>query len=175
MIARAQKAFNEDRLLEEFVPIPEDLKITAGYLGDDMEQKDLEAKEKVNFAKYGYKNWYDFAVNEWGTKWDLCSEGCPATLGADDRLTMSFDSAWSPPIGAYEKLADLGFSVRAYYYESGMCYAGIWEDGIDDYYDMSDCANADEAEATLPSILDEMFAISENMREWEEENAEEEE
>ena len=175
MIARAQKAFNEDRLLEEFVPIPEDLKITAGYLGDAMEQKDLEAKEKVNFAKYGYKNWYDFAVNEWGTKWDLAAEGCPATLGEDGRLTMSFDSAWSPPLQAYEKLTDLGFEVRAYYYESGMCYAGIWEDGIDDYYDMSDCANADEAEEELPSLLDEMFCISENMREWEEENAEEEE
>ncbi|CAB4125662.1 hypothetical protein UFOVP181_459 [uncultured Caudovirales phage] len=175
MIERARVAFNEDRLLEEFVPVPEDLKITAGFLSDELEQAKLEDQEKINFAKYGYKNWYDFSVGEWGTKWDVCSEGCPADVSPDNRLTMSFDSAWSPPIGAYEKLTDLGFEVRAYYYESGMCYAGIWEDGIDDYYDMSDCANADEAEATLPSILDEMFCISENMREWEEENAEEEE
>lgn len=176
MIARAQKAFNEDRLLEEFVPVPESLKVVAGRVGADgtPEQELLEAEEKVNFAKYGYKNWYDYCVNEWGTKWDLCSEGCPATLGEDGRLTMSFDSAWSPPIGAYEKLVDLGFSVRAYYYEGGMCFAGVWEDGIDDYYDLSDCRNADEMEAELPSVLDEMFAISESVRDYEAENAEEE-
>ena len=35
MIARAQKAFNEDRLLEEFVPVPEPLKVVAGRVGAD--------------------------------------------------------------------------------------------------------------------------------------------
>ena len=174
MIERARVAFNEDRLLQEFVPVPAELNIVAGRVSDEMEQANLEAQEKVNFAKYGYKNWYDYCVNEWGTKWDLSSEGCPATLGLDGRLTMSFDSAWSPPCQAYEKLADLGFSVRAYYYEGGMCFAGIWEDGDDDFYDLSNCANADEMEAELPSVLDEMFCISEGVRDYEEENAEEE-
>jgi hypothetical protein len=175
MLERARDAFNRQELLQEFVPVPKELQIVAGSVGakDDPKQIALEDQEKVNFAKYGYKNWYDFCVNEWGTKWDIGAEGYEVEI-ENGRLSLSFDSAWSPPIGAYEKLTDLGFSVRGYYYESGMCYAGIWEDGIDDYYDMSDCANADEAEATLPSILDEMFCISEGMREWEEENAEEE-
>jgi hypothetical protein len=66
----------------------------------------------------------------------------------------------------------LGFTVRAYYYEGGMCYAGIWEDGQDDYYDLSGMDSA-QVKEQLPTELDEMFCISEYMAEWEEENAEE--
>ena len=35
--------------------------------------------------------------------------------------------------------------------------------------------SADEAEEYLPEALDEMFCITENMREWEEENEENDE
>jgi hypothetical protein len=90
----------------------------------------------------------------------------------DGRISTSFDSAWAPPIAAYEKLVELGFEVRAYYYEGGMCFAGIWEDGYDDYYDLSNM-DSNEVKETLPEALDEMFCISEYMAEWEAENAEE--
>ena len=175
MIERARVAFNEGKLCNEFVPVPGPLHIVAGRVGDPEEQAKLEADTARNKAEFGYDNWYDYCVNEWGTKWDVGGDGMTADLLEDGRLAMSFDSAWSPPINFYEKMLDLGFSVRAYYYESGMCFAGIWEDGIDDFYDMSDCCDAQMVEDTLPSILDEMFCISEYMREYEEENAEEEE
>ena len=84
---------------------------------------------------------------------------------------ISFDSAWSPPIAAYEKLTEMGFEIRAFYHESGMCFAGIWEDGFDDYYEYGDM-NSLEAADTLPEELDEMFCISEQMAEWEHDNEE---
>jgi hypothetical protein len=174
MIERARVAFNDGRLCNEFAPVPEDLHIVAGRVSDPQEQKDLEAQEAVNTAKFGYANWYDYCVAEWGTKWDVGGDGMTAVL-EDGRLAMTFDSAWSPPLEFYAKMCDLGFSVRAYYYESGMCFAGIWEDGCDDFYDLSDCRDAQEVEDTLPTVLDEMFCISEYMREYEEENAEDEE
>jgi len=174
MIERARVAFDDGKLCNEFVPVPEPLHIVAGRVSDEAEQAKLEAAEASNKEAYGYDNWYDYCVNEWGTKWDVGGDGMTADVSPDGRLTMSFDSAWSPPIAFYEKMLDLGFEVRAYYYESGMCYAGIWEDGIDDYYDLSDCSNADEAEATLPTVLDEMFCITESMRDYEAENAEDE-
>jgi hypothetical protein len=87
-------------------------------------------------------------------------------------LHTTFDSAWSPPIAAYEKLMDLGFSVKAGYYEPGMCYAGLWEDGDDDYYDLSEM-NSKEVEDALPSGLDDLFGISETMAEYEAEQQEE--
>jgi hypothetical protein len=86
-------------------------------------------------------------------------------------LHTFFDSAWSPPVNAYEKLVDLGFGVEAMYHEGGMCYAGTWTDGCDDYVDLSELG-ADDIERDYPE-LDECFGISESMREYEAENQEE--
>ena len=175
MIEQAVKAFRAGALLNEFVPIPQDLHITAGREGadDDPKQILLEEREKANLERYGYRNWYDFAVGEWGTKWDVGGDDCNDAEVTEDGLkaTMSFDSAWAPPIEFYAKLVDMGFSVRAYYYEPGMAFAGIWEDGDDDYYDYSGMKSGEIAEA-LPNELDEMFSISEDAAMWE---AEEEE
>jgi hypothetical protein len=174
MIERAKKAFVDGRFLEEFIPVPESLQIVAGRVGSDEEpdQKELERRTAENLETHGYGNWYDYCVNEWGTKWDVGGDGIEPSVDGKT-LTASFDSAWSPPCGAYEKLLGLGFTVRAYYYEGGMCYAGIWEDGQDDYYDLSGMDSA-AVQEQLPTELDEMFCISEYMAEYEEENAEEE-
>jgi len=166
MMARAVKSFNDGSFLNEFVPVPKDLQITAGSLGDTPEQKALELQEQANIKKHGYANWYDYCVNEWGTKWDI-EPYEPVSLGEDGRLTMSFDSAWSPPCNAYEKLVDLGFSVRAYYNECGMAFCGIWEDGADDFYEYGNIDSAEVAEM-LPEVLDDMFGISTGIADWEE-------
>lgn len=175
MLERVRKAFNAGALLQEFIPVPEDLHITAGSDGPkgSPEQNLLESKEEANRIKHGYTNWYDYCVNEWGTKWDVGADGNPAT-DIPGGLSLGFDSAWSPPIAAYEKLMDMGFEIRAMYYEPGMCYAGIWEDGVDDYYEYSNMDSEQVAEE-LPKELDEAFCISEQMAEWEEENKEEDE
>jgi hypothetical protein len=39
-------------------------------------------------------------------------------------LHTFFDTAWAPPVNAYEKLVEMGFGVEAMYYEGGMGYAG---------------------------------------------------
>ena len=52
-----------------------------------------------------------------------------------------------------------------------MCFAGVYEDGHDNYYDLSNMTSTEVAEE-LQSDLDEMFAISETMAEYEEENKE---
>ena len=172
MIERAKKAFADGRLLDEFCPVPESLHIVAGSVGDPVEQKKLEEDTARNIEVHGYGNWYDYCVNEWGTKWDVGGDDYNAPQqDSPNKITMSFDSAWAPPCAAYEKMMDLGFSIRAYYYEPGMCFAGIWEDGIDSYYEYSDMTSAEVAEC-FPAELDEMFCISESMAEWEEENQE---
>jgi hypothetical protein len=172
MLERAKDALNRGEFLNEFIPVPDDLRIVAGRVGadEDQKQKDLVAQEEVNVAKHGYRNWYDFCVGEWGTKWDVGGDGMTCEI-ENGRISTSFDSAWAPPIQAYEKLMDLGFEVRAYYYEGGMCFAGVWEDGNDEYYDLSGMDSA-AVQEELPETLDEMFCISESMAEWEEENLE---
>ena len=125
MIKRAYDALERQEFLQEFIPVPEELKETmAGSYGDDKKQKALEAQQKRNVEKYGYSNWYDFCTGEWGTKWDVGDQGC-SDIHPDGRmLHTSFDSAWSPPVNAYAKLEALGFRVNAMFYEGGMAFAG---------------------------------------------------
>ena len=171
MIERARKAFNGEGLLQEFIPVPQELRDTvSGSMGEDKREAH-EAQQKANVEKYGYANWYDFCVNEWGTKWEIGADGNPAQ-DIPGGLMLGFDSAWSPPIAAYEKLLEMGFEIEAMYYESGMAFAGVWDNGHDDYYEYGGLDSKGIAE-TLPAELDEAFGISESAAEWEAEQEEE--
>lgn len=168
MIERARKAFNGEGLLQEFIPVPQELIDTVS--GFVPEQEALEAKQAANREKYGYSSWYDFCVSEWGTKWEIGADGNPAQ-DIPGGLMLGFDSAWSPPIAAYEKLLEMGFRIRAMYYEPGMAFAGVWEDGADDYYEYGGM-NSDQIAEELPVELDMCFCISEQVAEYEAENQE---
>jgi hypothetical protein len=175
MLERVRKAFDEGALLNEFIPVPQDLRdIVAGSV-PVAEEEAHKAKEQANRDKYGYTNWYDFCVNEWGTKWDIAADGNQAQ-DIPGGLMLGFDSAWAPPVGAYEKLCAMGFRIRAMYYESGMAFAGIWEgnedEANDDYYEFGSMSSTEIVEE-LPEELDEAFGISESAAEWEAENEEE--
>ena len=172
MITRAKEALDRGEFLQEFIPVPEDLKNTmAGSYGDDAKQAELVAQTQRNVAKHGYGNWYDFCVGEWGTKWDVGSDGCTDVHPEGRMLHTYFDSAWSPPVDAYRKLEELGFRVDAQFYESGMAFAGTYSDGNCDDFSLEGMT-ADEIEQNYPE-LDESFGISESIREYERENEEE--
>jgi len=176
MVARAKDAFKRGEFLNEFIPVPEDLKITAGRVGADNDEAQIKLDEQVkaNQEKHGYATWYDFCINEWGCKWDVGGDDANVNEGHFNNLTMSFDSPWGPPLNAYEKLEEMGFKIRAYYYEPGMAFCGIYEEGYDEYYELSSYADSSVVAESIPAELDEMFCIVENMQEWEAEMEEEE-
>lgn len=158
-------------VLQALIPCPEELndgELTTSY-GDEAKQKVVDAKKAAMIAKYGFASWYDWNIANWGTKWDLC-EVTKTRIDANT-IQLSFDTAWSPPVEAYETLTGLEFGVKAFYHEPGMCFAGIYEDGIDECY--QDWGDSQGARDTLPKELDEMFAISEQQEEWEREEKEE--
>ena len=175
MITRARKAFNEGKLLNEFAPVPQALQIVAGRVGADDEPEQIKLHEQTmhNLSTYGYANWYDWCVNEWGTKWDVGGEGDQSSQDSPTDVRMNFDSAWAPPIAAMEKFQDLGFKVKLIYWESGMCFCGMFDENGDDYMDYSDMT-ADEVDAAINDEVDECMCIVENLRMWEEDNREEE-
>jgi hypothetical protein len=156
MIKRAYDALERGEFLQEFIPVPQELKDTVA---------DGSTNESL-IEKHGYSSWYDYCVGEWGTKWDCGEQGCSDIHPEGTMLHTSFDTAWGPPVNAYEKLADMGFGVEAMYYEGGMGFAGTWSDGVDDYVEF-DGMSADDIEREYPE-LDECFGISECMREYEE-------
>ena len=139
------------------MPIPEELKITAGCLGEGAEQAALEAREAANLEKHGYRNWYDYCVNEWGTKWDVTGQ---EVNDIPNGVILTFDSAWAPPTGAYDKLLDLGFEVRAMYYEPGMGFCGVWDNGQDDEYSLGGLNSDEVAELLPPDSMKPMVSLS---------------
>jgi len=170
MIQRAAKSLSEGNFLAEFIPIPESLHIVSGFMGDADEQTKLEEATARNLAVHGYGNWYDFCVNNWGTKWDVQCDS--VDIEDDNTVSGSFDSAWAPPITAYEKLKELGFTITAYYYEPGMAFVGKWDDGVDDCHEYDGMTSETVREA-IGEELDDYFCISESMAEYEEDNREE--
>jgi len=112
-------AYKEGKACDHYLPVP----------------RDENGELIVDSSHPNY--WYNWCVNNWGTKWDIGSDnnevhGLNPTV-VDNEASMTFDSAWSPPIGLYEKLHELGFSVEATYFEPGMAFCGIFEDGEEDY------------------------------------------
>jgi hypothetical protein len=75
MITRAKDALDRGEFLAEFCPVPQQLQIVAGSVGDPAEQAKLEADTARNVEELGYGNWYDYCVSEWGTKWDVGEDG----------------------------------------------------------------------------------------------------
>lgn len=173
MIARAKAAFETGHFFNEFIPVPQALVDTvSGSFSDEEEQRKLESQSAKNRHAYGYANWYDFCVGEWGTKWDV-SDGMIISE-TENMLMLFFNTAWSMPILAYEKLIAQGFGIEAMYYESGMGFCGSYtSDGGDDYIDIT--GDSSWVELNIPSDINAQFNISEQMRDWEEEDEEEDE
>ena len=118
---------------------------------------------------------YGTAVETWGTKWDVSDEGLEYTDHGDGTASISgwFDSAWAPPIGAYEQLAADFDSciIEASYYEPGMDFAGFWsseagEQHLDNLHD--EWEKGDDA-SDLYKQLDEEYDLSNQFAEWFEE------
>ena len=84
-------------------------------------------------------NWYNWRVNNWGTKWDISDEGLEYIDNGDGtaEITGWFDSAWAPPIGAYETFLDDmdNCAIDATYYEPGMDFGGFYRNGDDIYFE----------------------------------------
>jgi hypothetical protein len=96
------------------------------------------------------ENWYEWNCDNWGTKWDITTHD----WGRDgNEVTLNFDTAWSPPIALYEFLESEGWTVRALYHEPGMCFAGRYEDGFDDAYEI-DLTDRESVENLPNDILE---------------------
>jgi len=159
-------------ILQTFIPCPAELlDTTAGSFSDDAQQTALKLQEEQNLSKYGYRNWYDWQVANWGTKWDFCDVGI--VNQEPNSIELSFQTAWSPPTEAYNKLLDLEFDISAYYYEPGMGFCGEWHNGCDESVELEG-QTSNSVRSVISPELDNWFAIADSMAEWEAEQEEEE-
>jgi hypothetical protein len=81
---------------------------------------------------------YGNAVDAWGTKWDLSDEGLEFNdLGNGRAQIVGWaDSAWSPPIEAFQTYVNQNPDVYAEirYFEPGMGFIGVWDSTTGDRY-----------------------------------------
>lgn len=179
LLQRLVDAFNSGSTMQEFWPCPQELRDTAaGYLGNTDAQKELEQKEVENVKKYGDKNWYDWCVNNWSTKWDFGRDQ-DVTLKNDPRraviaekngrkyVEIGFDTAWSPPLGFYEYMhTHHGFKVEAQYFEPGMGFVGTSKNGDDNTISIREFTQ-EWLKNNVPERLCEIFNLYEQAAECE--------
>ena len=100
------------------------------------------------------KDWYEWSIENWGTKWDACE---PNIDHNDiDYFAVSFETAWSPPIAWIENIMKdfPGLQFTLEYEESGMCFGGrlfaqhkkVFEDN---HWDLDSASECCEAEVSL--------------------------
>jgi hypothetical protein len=179
-------------LLNALRPMPEGLDIVAGRVGPEgsPEQVELELREAENLAKHGARNWYDWSVSNWGTKWEISLEGLEyeededgnydnGGKGPHARITGWFDSAWAPPVTAFAHYGSQNEDVKITldYNEPGMAFVGRYtiENGEEDdeYYDYGEF-DSKTVRAAIGSEMDDFWNISEQMAEYEADMADEE-
>lgn len=113
-ILELKKAIEEERLCDFLRPMPKhqpDLTkpnpfFREGALGTD------------ETDKFGRNNWYDWSIDNWGSKWEI-NEGSAEIYG--DRMYVNFTSAWSPPTRA---TTFIKLPFKHYFSETGQGFMG---------------------------------------------------
>jgi hypothetical protein len=120
---------NDLMLIESYLPTPEDLTVTmSGSFGDDSSPEALElaAKQKSNIEKYGHKDWYDWNIANWGTKWSDSDTDGGDIYNDGTTVSYTFQSPWGPPEEAFRRISaifpELTFVLS--FSEEGMGFYG---------------------------------------------------
>lgn len=79
-----------------------------------------------NIEKYGCKDWYDWCVTNWGTKWDL--DICDVDVDSEHMVITSL-TAWSPCLEGVTKISEeyTHLHFRVDYSEPGVGFQGFAE------------------------------------------------
>ena len=137
---------DNDRLfsLNAILPMPEELRSVSSPVTIRTEEE-IEAYKKEHSnsewmietlpitqemsdryeKKYGVNNWYDWANNNWGVKWDACDITAEEDFG-DTEITYRFDTPWGPPQEIYTLLVAKfpNIHITWFWDEPGMELAG---------------------------------------------------
>ena len=118
-------------------------------------------------------HWWNWRIENWGTKWEVNAEITSHSV-SDGWINLAFDSAWSPPIEAFyfweaQSPETRNFNIK--YVEWGMAFCGEADSrGVNDHYYIP--ATAAAVQEQIPIDIDEEFGISDNVAQWESEEAE---
>jgi hypothetical protein len=180
-IKRIEQSLNSEDddagFLNVLYPMPKALQnTTKGPEASEAEEKQRSAEL---IKECGFDNWYDWRVEHWGTKWNVNESYGTAKISNDGQtIEFGFDTAWSPPTGAYHNFLSKNpkASLFATYYEGGCDFMGVWDNGDDRHYEPSqyDSSSTFWTDDEDGGLLDENFCLVESITEQEENQAQDE-
>jgi hypothetical protein len=92
--------------------------------------------ENITEEQYQNGGWYQHNIDRYGCKWDVSHENAVISTDSDDCITMSPETAWSPPKEFCILLAEqYGVDVTLEYSEPGCNFSGrvvISPDGVEE-------------------------------------------
>ena len=80
--------------------------------------------ERLLMEKYGHTSWYDWSIDNWGTKWTVNATSMNPFI--KNQVKIHFDTAWAPPIPVIKKLIEKFPNLKFVhsYFECGMGFSG---------------------------------------------------
>lgn len=94
-----------------------------------------------NKKEYGVTSWYDWCIENWGTKWNAYDQ---STEEGKTFVKFIFSTAWSMPKPIYDKLRELNLNFEVKYADEDIGYnCGIYSyiDGKTNYVNKEGCNN----------------------------------
>ena len=144
--------------------------------GDEIQLREFVEKSTINIEENNEfsfegtlprgdrKDWYEWSLENWGTKWDACE--AHVDHNDIDYFAVTFDTAWGPPINWLKNIIkdfpDLQFALE--YEEPGMAFGGklsahynnFWND---DHWELEQASECCEAEVFY--VDDERYSLKE--------------
>jgi hypothetical protein len=90
----------------------------------DPAYEEMARRYRDNIERFGFPNWYDWAISNWGTKWNARK---PIVSEVGGGVLMRFSTAWSPPRPVVLKASEVfpRLTFRLKYFEGGACFQGV--------------------------------------------------
>lgn len=166
MVDKLVTGFYSGNFFNEFIPVPLEIRNTDVTLCADPTLREEQIwREANNLERWGYGDWYDFCVSEWGTCWDV--GGFENIQGPyDGKVILDYDTAWAPPLKFYEKMRKQGFVIDAAYYIPASAVAGRWHNGENKFFEFAGM-DSQQVKKIIPLALDKQFEIVKGIQEWE--------
>lgn len=105
-------------------------------INDAIQKKSETLMQDLLEIEISEEDWYDERINNFGCKWDFNADPYIFNFIGENEITISIESAWSPPINFLEKLCKkYNVSATIFYEEGGNDFAGkadVSPDGITD-------------------------------------------
>jgi hypothetical protein len=87
---------------------------------------EMAEQYKFNLDTYGSRHWYDWSIENWGTKWN--ASDTERDDDCDSVIEYTFNTAWAPPepviLSASKQFLNLNFELN--YFEGGMGFKGTY-------------------------------------------------